>query len=306
MQMQVAGSEDNIPRMARLVAETRRRFPWVTVFLFPELCVFGSDSALAEALPGEAEGRLAEIARLNRIWLLPGSLFERIGNTIFNTAPVIAPTGAVVARYRKMFPFRPYERGIESGAEFVAFDLPEIARLGVSICYDMWFPETTRTLAAMGAEVILHPTFTDTIDRDVELSIARASAAINQCYFFDINGVGDGGVGRSIVIDPSGYILHEGGHGEEVIPLLIDLNRVRNERESGFRGLGQPLKSFRDRRVEFTVYDRSRFASGYLQALGPLVKPGEPALGGSLHQENVEGAHVVRSDIGGCAQKEKN
>src|SRR5262249_55728414 len=156
------------------------------------------------------EGRLAEIGRLNGVWLVPGSLFERSGNAVFNTTPVIAPTGAVVARYRKMFPFQPYERAIESGSEFVTFDIPGITRAGVSICYDMWFPETTRTLAAMGAEVILHPTLTDTIDRDVELAIARASAATNQCYFFDINGVGDGGVGRSIVVDPSGYVLHEG------------------------------------------------------------------------------------------------
>ena len=50
-------------------------------------------------------------------------------------------------------------------------------RAGISICYDMWFPETTRSLVAMGAEVILHPTMTNTIDRDVEQSIARASAA---------------------------------------------------------------------------------------------------------------------------------
>jgi predicted amidohydrolase len=47
---------------------------------------------------------------------------------------------------------------------------------------------------------------TDTIDREVELAIARASAATNQLYFFDINGVGDGGTGRSIVVDPSGYV----------------------------------------------------------------------------------------------------
>jgi predicted amidohydrolase len=302
--MHVAGGEDNIPRMARLVAQTRRRFPWVAVFLFPELCIFGADPALAQTLPGDAEARLAEIARRNGVWLLPGSLFERGGNAIFNTTPVIAPSGAVVARYRKMFPFRPYENGVESGAEFVAFDVPGIARLGVSICYDMWFPETTRTLAAMGADVILHPTLTDTIDRDVELAIARASAATNQCYFFDINSVGDGGVGRSIVVDPSGYVLHEGGHGEEVIPLLVDLDRVRIERESGLRGLGQPLKSFRDRRVEFTVYDRSRFASNYLQTLGPLAKPGEQPLGAGLQEQMMEGVHVVRSGARGYTQTE--
>ncbi len=75
----------------------------------------------------------------------------------------------------------------------------------------MWFPETSRTLAAMGAEVILHPTLTATIDRDVELAIVRATAAQNQCFVFDINGVGDGGNGRSIVVGPAGDVLYQAG-----------------------------------------------------------------------------------------------
>ncbi len=127
----------------------------------------------------------------------------------------------------------------------------------MSICYDKWFPETTRTLVAMGAEVILHPTMTDTIDRDVELAISRASAVTNQVYFFDINGSGDGGVGRSIIVDPSGYVLHQAGAGAEVMPVEVDFAKVRRERERGLRSnLGQPLKSFRDRDVDFTVYQR--------------------------------------------------
>ena len=304
VQMQVAAGEDNIAHMARLVAQIRHRFPWVSVVLFPELCAFGPNPGHAQSLPGEAEARLAGIARHNALWLVPGSLFERRDGAIFNTTPVIAPDGTVIARYRKMFPFRPYEHGVEAGADFVVFDIPAVARVGVSICYDMWFPETTRTLAAMGAEVILHPTMTDTIDREVELSIARASAAMNQCYFFDVNGVADGGVGRSIVVDPSGYVLHEGGHGQEIIPVLVDLDRVAGERETGLRALGQPLKSFRDRRVDFSVYDRSRFAPRYLESLGPLVKP-QPRVGGGA-ADNLEEAHVVRGDAGGQAHKEEN
>ncbi|HEU0201128.1 MAG TPA: hypothetical protein VFR86_11915, partial [Burkholderiaceae bacterium] len=121
----------------------------------------------------------------------------------------------------------------------------------------------------------LHPTMTDTIDREVELAIARASAVTNQVYFFDINGAGDGGVGRSIVVDPSGYVLHEAGHGAEIIPVRIDLVRLRRERESGVRGLGQPLKSFRDRECEFDVYGDRRHPAPALAALGPLRKPGQ-------------------------------
>jgi len=216
------------------------------------------------------------MAHRHGVWLIPGSLFEQREGRIFNTAPVIDPRGQVVARYRKMFPFRPYEHGIASGTESVVFDVPEVGRFGVSICYDMWFPETTRTLAAMGAEVILHPTLTDTLDRDVELAIARASAAQNQCFFFDVNGIGAGGYGLSSIVGPHGNVIHQANVGEELMPIEINLERVRREREVGIRGLGQPLKSFRDRQVDFAVYRADGFDHGYLQSLGPLEKHRRP------------------------------
>jgi hypothetical protein len=137
----------------------------------------------------------------------------------------------------------------------------------------MWFPETSRTLAAMGAEVILHPSLTTTIDRDVELAIARATAATNQCFVVDINGVGDGGNGRSIIVGPAGDVLHQAGASEELIPLEINLERPRRYREVGMRGLGQPLKSFRDSKVDFGVYKNAGNTADYLATLGPLQKP---------------------------------
>lgn len=273
IQMNVSAERENVTAMGHRLDHVMHRFPWVQMVMFSELCAFGPMPGNAQALPGETEDVFRRMAARHRIWLLPGSLFERRGDLIYNTLPVINPHGEVVARYRKMFPFQPYETGIAAGTEFVVFDVPEVGRFGVSICYDMWFPETTRTLAAMGAEVILHPTLTDTIDRDVELSIARAAAVTNQCYFFDINGLGAGGVGRSIVIGPSGYVIHEATGGEEIIPVEINLDRVRREREVGIRGLGQPLKSFRDRPVEFTVYQRGSATEAYLHTLGPLAKP---------------------------------
>lgn len=211
--------------------------------------------------------------------MISGSLFESAqaadGSSVtYNTASVINPQGEVIRRFRKMFPFRPYEHDVQGGSEFCVFDVPDVGRFGLSICYDMWFPETTRTMVAMGAEVILHPTMTDTLDRDVELSIARATAAMNQVYFFDINGSGDAGTGRSIIVDPSGYVLHQAGAGAEVMPIEVDFAKVRRERERGLRSnLGQPLKSFRDRDVDFTVYQRDSGVDSYLHTLGPLTKP---------------------------------
>ncbi len=273
IQMQVSAHHENIGAMGHKLDVLMARFPWVQMVLFSELAAYGPSPSHAEPAGGAAETRFCEMAARHGIWLIPGSLFERVGDDIYNMAPVIDPSGHVVTRYRKMFPFQPYETGIRPGTGFCVFDVPGVGRFGVSICYDMWFPETTRTLVAMGAECILHPTMTDTIDRDVELPIARASAAINQCYFFDVNGVGDCGTGRSIVVGPSGYVIHEAGGGEETIPVEIDLARVRREREVGIRGLGQTLKSFRDRPVDFPVYQRDARTEAYLNGLGPLAKP---------------------------------
>ena len=212
------------------------------------------------------------MAARHGIWLLPGSMFEKAGDEIYNTASVIDPQGNVVGRYRKMFPFLPYEQGVTGGSEFLVFDVPSVGRFGVSICYDIWFPETTRTLTSMGVEVLLHPVLTGTMDRDVELSIARASAAMFQCYIFDINGLGPGGVGRSCVIGPGGTILYQAAGQEDMLALEIDLDQVRRRREVGHYGLGQTHKSFRDRAAEFPIYGQGNMP-GYLQALGPLEMP---------------------------------
>ena len=278
VQMQVSAFVPNLERMNNWMHHIRHRFPWVKMVMFSELSPLGPKQK-PEPLPGPTEVALCAMARETGLWMIPGSLFESVtrpdGTVVTcNTTSVINPQGEVIRRYRKMFPFRPYEHDVEAGSEFCVFDVPDVGRFGVSICYDMWFPETTRTLVAMGAEVILHPTMTDTIDRDVELSIARASAATNQVYFFDINGSGDAGTGRSIVIDPSGYVLHQSGAGAEVIPIEVDFAKVRRERERGLRSnLGQPLKGFRDRDVDFTVYQRASGVDSYLHTLGPLVKP---------------------------------
>ncbi len=272
MQLNVSAVRDNIPYMRARLDLLTHIYPWVQMAIFSELAAFGPSPSHAQMLPGPAEDAFREMARKHQLWLIPGTIMEKKDGKIFNTLPVIDPNGEVVARYRKMFPFRPYEFGVEAGTEFVVFDVPEVGRFGVSICYDMWFPETSRTLAAMGAEVILHPTFTATIDRSVELAIARATAAQQQCFFVDINGAGDGGNGRSIIVGPYGDVLHEAGHSEEMIPIEIDVDRVRRSREIGLRGLGQPLKSFRDRSVYFQIYEYGWIPPA-LQALGPLQKP---------------------------------
>ncbi len=273
IQMHISAQHENITAMRHRLDLLMGRFPWVQMVLFSELAPYGPLAQHALPLPGPAEETFQKMAARHGIWLLPGSMFESDGDRIYNTVSMIDPQGQVVGRYRKMFPFRPYEHGVDGGTEFLVFDVPEVGRFGVSICYDIWFPETTRTLTAMGVEVLLHPVLTGTVDREIEVGIARATAAMFQCYVFDINGLGPGGNGRSSVFDPSGTLLHQAASQEEFLPIEIDLARVRRERETGIRGLGQPLKSFRDRAVDFTVYQRGHFSSDYLQSLGPLRVP---------------------------------
>lgn len=273
IQMYVSATQSNVEAMRVRLNSLMAVYPWVQMVMFSELAACGPLPSSAQTLPGEAENALSEMAAKHRIWLVTGSIFERCNDgRIYNTASVIDPNGVVIGRYRKMFVFEPYETGITPGEEFFVFDVPEAGRFGMTICYDTWFPEVTRTLATMGAEVILRPTLTSSIDRDVELSMTRATAATNQCYVFDINGIGAGGYGRSIVSGPHGNVLHEAGSGEEFIPMEIDFDNVRRSRERGILSLGQPLKSFRDSPVEFSIYQQGA-KSSYLDSLGPLQKP---------------------------------
>lgn len=265
---------DNVEQIVLEVARVATRFPWVSMVVASELCAFGTAPDKAQSMPGDAERMLCDAARAHGLWLVPGSLYESSGGKVYNTTPVINPDGEVVARYRKVFPFYPYEKGISPGEEFVVFDVPGAGRFGISICYDMWFPETTRSLVSMGAEVILHPTLTNTIDRDVELAMARASAASNQCYFVDVNAGGELGLGQSLLCGPGGEVIYQAGSGRDIMTFEIDFHYVRRCRESGWHGLGQPLKSFRDHKVTFPAYGVARAESAALAGLGPLQLPG--------------------------------
>lgn len=263
---------NNFDYIREQVLATARRFPHLDMVILPELCTFGPAPKYAETLPGPTEQRYRDLAVEANLWLCNGSLFERADDQVFNTMSFINPAGEVVCRYRKMYPFTPHEEGISSGTQPMVVEIPGVARFGLSICYDMWYPETIRSLVWDGAEVIIHPTLTNTIDRDAETSIARANATMNQCYLIDINATGSLGVGQSIVVGPGGEIIHKSGTQHDVILIDLDLNYLRRVRRQGWNGLGQPLKSFRDSSKNFAPYQPGA-TSKALDDLGPLVKP---------------------------------
>ncbi|GAW35662.1 formamidase [Roseovarius sp. A-2] len=284
VQMYVNALQPNVDGMLHRLEILMARFPWTQMVMFSELSPFGPLDKYALPHENDVIDRFCEAARRYKIWLIPGSMFltSSVDGRIYNTSLVINPDGDVIRRYAKMFPFLPYEAGIAAGTEFCVFDVPEVGRFGLSICYDMWFPETTRELTSQGVEVLLHPVLTGTTDRDAELAIARATAAQFQCYVFDVNGLGAGGVGKSLVVDPTSLVLHQSAGQEDMFPIEVDLSMVRRQRETGMKGLGQVLKSFRDRAVDFSVYDRASTTNDYLRTLGPLEIPQQGSRAG-LH-----------------------
>ncbi len=270
VQMDVVAGEGNIVRMAERLEAVHRDYPWVELVLFSELCLFGADPKWARLLSGKEIDELRGLAVKYHLWLVPGSLYEETLGGYYNTAPVIDPDGRIVAAHRKLFPWRPLERS-KPGREFCVFDIPGRAKVGVCTCYDQWFPEVARQLAWMGAEIILNLTRTTTPDRTQELVISQANAIVNQVYFLSVNGVGHGGNGRSILVDPEGVVITRAGEKESILAARLDLDLVSRVRREGTMGQCQALKSFRDADIEFPVYSLGQGESEAFQELGPII-----------------------------------
>ncbi|MYV98027.1 carbon-nitrogen hydrolase family protein [Streptomyces sp. SID3343] len=237
-------------RFADQVRAVRGLFPHVQLVLAPELLLAAPAPMLespaswmtdtAEPIDGPTVRRVCDLARETGLWLVPGSFFERDDNgRIFNTAIAVSPTGEVVAKYRKVFTWQPYEDA-EPGTCFEVFDIPDVGRVGLAICYDGSFPETVRQLAWMGAEVVLQPVLTTTRDREMERVCARANAFSNQVYVVNLNIADPAGVGESLIVDPEGMVRQQAGGGEEVLVDALDLDAVTRVRTYGTAGLNRP------------------------------------------------------------------
>jgi len=267
---------DNLASISAEIVKTKKRFPWLDMIVLSELATYGPEKKYASSLPNDAEHHYCQLAKEHNIWLIPGSLYEQVEDEIFNTTTVINNQGEVVDRYRKIYPFYPYEKGISAGKDFVVFDVPQ-GRIGVAICYDLWFPEVARQMVSMGAEVLIYPTLTGTIDRPLELVLAQSTAITNQSYVITVNTAGELGYGQSIVVGPEGNIIYQANTGVEIIPIEVDFSLVKRNRERGLHGLGQPLKSFRDNEVTFSCYQTSQnkilSSDNHLNKLGPLEIP---------------------------------
>ena len=107
-------------------------------------------------------------------------------------------------------------------------------------------------------------------DREIETVMVRATAVQQQCYYVDVNSVGEQGCGQSIACDPEGNVLHISNDQEDIFTIQVDFDFVRNSRKNGIMGLGQNLKSYRDNPFSSMIKDKRN--NNYLESLGALTQ----------------------------------
>jgi predicted amidohydrolase len=203
--------------------------------------------AAAEALEGAAIGWARSLARELGVEIVAGSILERVSGQqkLSNTSVHVDAQGEIRAVYRKLHMFdvevggRVYrESDIEApGDEIVLSRTAEGVEMGMSICYDLRFPELYRILAVLGARVITIPAaFTLETTRDHWETLVRARAIENQAFVIAANQVGahpagQRSGGRSMIVDPWGIVLAQAPDGEGHIAVELDLQSQREIRE---------------------------------------------------------------------------
>jgi predicted amidohydrolase len=242
--------EANFATAARLARTAAAR--GAALIVLPEMFFWrgarDEERAAAEAIPGPTSARLAALAAELRIHLVGGSLLEAVPGAAkaYNTCLVFDPRGALLATYRKIHLFDvdiPEQVCVREsdtrlrGAEPVTVRT-DLATLGLSVCYDLRFPELYRRLSQAGADVVCVPSaFTFPTGAHHWEVLLRARAIENQAYVIAPNqiGRGAGGVldfGHSLIVDPWGTPIARASNQETVVLGEIDLDylaRVRRE-----------------------------------------------------------------------------
>ena len=244
--------ENNRQRIADFLAKAD-----ADLMVLPELFTTGYQftdrkevAAFAEAIPdGPTTAFLIDQARNRKVSLVAG-LAEREGDALYNSAVVVGP-GGYLGKYRKAHIFDTEKALFEPGnLPLPVFDLGQ-ARVGVMVCFDWRFPETARTLALNGADVIAHP---------ANLVLPDCPSAMitrcleNRVYAVTADRVGREQriageslkfIGQSQVVDPDGHVLYRASEdGEEMQVVEIDIDLARDKSINPHNNL------FQDRRED--------------------------------------------------------
>ena len=236
--------EENLRKMEERTSEAVQH--GAVLVVFPETVEYiGPDMAgYASGVPGRITERFSDMARKNGVWLHAGSITEKYEKKARNLSMLFSPEGRCVASYRKLHMF---DVTVEDGPSYRESDeiLPgetvcladtDLGRLGLSICYDLRFPQLYRLMADNGAEVlIVSANFTDPTGAAHWEPLLRARAIENTCYVLACGQCGQKPAfkahGHSMVIDPWGRILAEAGEKEEILYADISSEVLKKTRK---------------------------------------------------------------------------
>ncbi len=241
----VASNLDAARRWVAAAAESGAEFvglPENFAFLRRE----GNPIPCAQSLDGEIIACVRELARQHRVWILAGTFAEHIesSNLLYNTSVLIAPDANVEAVYRKIHLFdvdlRDSGGGVFSeSATFAPGDevvvaTTELGSIGLSVCYDVRFPELYRQMATRGAQFITIPSaFAPQTGKDHWDVLLRARAIENQAFVLAPAQCGQhsedrASYGRSMIVDPWGIVLAQGS--DEPGLVIADCDVARQDR----------------------------------------------------------------------------
>ena len=249
MDMRLGESDWNFTHAQTLVRRAAAENPDVVVL--PEMWNTGFFPAdldkSADRDGAETKAVFSAMAAELGINIVCGSVANRRGDKFYNTAYVFDRTGAVAAEYDKTHLFSPsgeHER-FQAGDRLCRFTL-DGRSCGLIICYDLRFPELTRTLALEGLDLLFVPAqWPDKRSMHLQ-TLAQARAIENQMFLALCNSVGTAGEtrcgGGSALLDPWGAYIAQAGNGEEIITGELDFSVVEGIRSS--------INVFRDRRPE--------------------------------------------------------
>ena len=217
-----------------------------TLIAFPEFMMFYTNSSqtsrqlanLAEKINGNFVNTIAKIAKENHIQVV-GSFYEKSikRNRVYDTSFVIDKSGKVISTYRKIhlydaLGFKESNKMIR-GSKIAKPVKTTIGKIGMLICYDLRFPEMSRTLAAAGSEILIAPSawVKGNMKEEHWITINKTRAIENGCYVIAPDQVGNIYCGRSIVIDPYGKILLDMKKKQGVGYVDIKLKNVKQIRK---------------------------------------------------------------------------
>lgn len=210
----------------------------VNLVVFPEChltgyCVETLEDAQKIAIPADHPSliKIQETCKELGVYCIVGYA-ERSGNTLYNTAQFIGPTG-IVGQYRKThLPFLGYDRFVEPGSDLPVFDTP-LGKIGIAICYDLRPPEVLRVLALKGAELVVVPTNWPEGASFTPTHVVPTRANENRIFVATCNRVGFengfGFIGSSGIYDISGYPLTTTGTDPDVIQAEIELEQAQDK-----------------------------------------------------------------------------